>query len=94
MTIKMAYEVIILYHLHMPLYFTGTFTEYLPFTDPTGFIYVYENLLFSRKANHPSRLSRQSLPAQREQHSWEETEHPAQQAPGHPHALLSTHGYC
>ena len=27
----MAYEVIILYHLHMPLYFTGTFTEYLPF---------------------------------------------------------------
>ena len=24
----MAYEVIILYHLHMPLYFVGTFTEY------------------------------------------------------------------
>ena len=47
-----------------------------------------------RKANHPSRLSRQNLPVQREQHSWEETEHPAQQVPGHPHALLSTHGYC
>ena len=28
MTIKMAYEVIILGHLHMPLYFLGTFTEY------------------------------------------------------------------
>lgn len=25
---KMAYEVIILCHLHMPLYFPGTFTEY------------------------------------------------------------------
>ena len=24
----MAYEVIILYHLHMPWYFVGTFTEY------------------------------------------------------------------
>ena len=24
----MAYEVIILYHLHMPRYFVGTFTEY------------------------------------------------------------------
>ena len=24
----MAYEVIILGHLHMPLYFLGTFTEY------------------------------------------------------------------
>ena len=28
----MAYEVIILGHLHMPLYFLGTFTEY-PFLD-------------------------------------------------------------
>ena len=28
MTIKMAYEVIILGHLHMPLYFLETFTEY------------------------------------------------------------------
>lgn len=24
----MAYEVIMLYHLYMPLYFLGTFTEY------------------------------------------------------------------
>ncbi len=24
----MAYEVIVLCHLHMPLYFRGTFTEY------------------------------------------------------------------
>ena len=28
----MAYEVIILGHLHMPLYFLGTFTEY-PYMD-------------------------------------------------------------
>ena len=28
MTIKMAYEVIIFCHLHMPLYFIGAFTEY------------------------------------------------------------------
>ena len=27
----MAYEVIILGHLHMPLYFLGTFTEYPDF---------------------------------------------------------------
>ena len=30
----MAYEVIILGHLHMPLYFLGTFTEY-PILKPT-----------------------------------------------------------
>ena len=24
----MAYEVVMLYHLHMPSYFLGTFTEY------------------------------------------------------------------
>ena len=24
----MVYEVIMLYHFHMPLYFVGTFTEY------------------------------------------------------------------
>ena len=29
----MAYEVIILGHLHMPLYFLGTFTEY-PYLNP------------------------------------------------------------
>ena len=29
----MAYEVIVLCHLHMPLYFRGTFTEY-PFLLP------------------------------------------------------------
>lgn len=27
----MAYEVIMIYHLHMPLYFLGIFTEYLYF---------------------------------------------------------------
>lgn len=43
---KMAYEVIILYHLHMPLYFTGTFTEYLPFTDPTG-LFMFMRISYS-----------------------------------------------
>ena len=42
----MAYEVIILYHLHMPLYFTGTFTEYLPFTDPTG-LFMFMRISYS-----------------------------------------------
>ena len=65
-----------------------------PFHGSCRLIYVYGNPLSPRKANHPSRLSRQNLPVQREQHSWEETEHPVQQVPGHPHALLSTHGYC
>ena len=32
----MAYEVIILGHLHMPLYFLGTFTEY-PYLTPISF---------------------------------------------------------
>lgn len=27
-TSEMVYEVIMLYHFHMPLYFVGTFTEY------------------------------------------------------------------
>ena len=34
----MTYEVIILGHLHMPLYFIGTFTEY-PYTK-----YVLKNI--------------------------------------------------
>ena len=29
----MTYEVIILGHLHMPLYFIGTFTEYSQLTE-------------------------------------------------------------
>lgn len=36
MTIKMTYEVIILGHLHMPLYFIGTFTEYSYLDWSTG----------------------------------------------------------
>ena len=47
-----------------------------PFHGSCRLIYVYGNPLSPRKANHPSRLSRQNLPVQREQHSWEETEHP------------------
>ena len=37
----MAYEVIILGHLHMPLYFLGTFTEYPYFIF--CFIVYYRN---------------------------------------------------
>ena len=33
----MTYEVIILGHLHMPLYFIGTFTEYSFLLTPFGF---------------------------------------------------------
>ena len=33
----MAYEVIMLYHLHMPLYFLGTFTE-CPYLSAANFI--------------------------------------------------------
>jgi len=29
MTIRMAYEMVMPYHLHMPSYFLETFTEYL-----------------------------------------------------------------
>ena len=35
----MAYEVIILGHLHMPLYFLGTFTEY-----PSLFVVYIEHV--------------------------------------------------
>ena len=30
----MAYEVVMSYHLHMPSYFLGTFTEYPYINDP------------------------------------------------------------
>ncbi len=35
----MTYEVIILGHLHMPLYFIGTFTEYPSLSDLNTFIF-------------------------------------------------------
>jgi len=35
MAIRMAYEVVMSYHLHMPSYFLGTFTEY-PGLSTTG----------------------------------------------------------
>ena len=38
----MAYEVMILCHLHMPLYFLGTFTEY-----PYLYIYFYNIVVLS-----------------------------------------------
>ena len=43
----MAYEVIILGHLHMPLYFLGTFTEYpyngLNAACTSFFVYYFDN---------------------------------------------------
>ena len=39
----MAYEVIILGHLHMPLYFLGTFTEY-PYKEFRRYVSVYQDI--------------------------------------------------
>ena len=39
----MAYEVIILGHLHMPLYFLGTFTEYPLLKQFLYFTFAYRN---------------------------------------------------
>ena len=44
MTIKMTYEVIILGHLHMPLYFIGTFTEYPLIKGDSLILSIPENL--------------------------------------------------
>ena len=33
----MAYEVVMSYHLHMPSYFLGTFTEY-PYLHKSGYV--------------------------------------------------------
>ena len=41
----MAYEVILLGHLHMPLYFLGTFTEYPYEDDFLIAMYVKSDLL-------------------------------------------------
>ena len=41
MAIRMAYEVVMSYHLHMPSYFLGTFTEY-PYGDAIlEIVYAY-----------------------------------------------------
>ena len=46
----MAYEVIILCHLHMPLFFIGTFTEYLYLHDnPLRYKHKMEKIL---RASH------------------------------------------
>ena len=41
----MAYEVVMSYHLHMPSYFLGTFTEYpflgTDYADFTDFLYYF-----------------------------------------------------
>ena len=57
MTIKMAYEVIILGHLHMPLYFLGTFTEY-PFHRFSNLRPAYKQVSYLPKPlNHISLFS-------------------------------------
>ena len=50
----MAYEVIILGHLHMPLYFLGTFTEYPYLIDCYTDYYICALfvLLVSRSASY------------------------------------------
>ena len=41
----MAYEVVMSYHLHMPSYFLGTFTEY-PYPKKTNLSLSKTNLLY------------------------------------------------
>ena len=43
----MTYEVIILGHLHMPLYFIGTFTEYSQFATNKKESVLANSLIFS-----------------------------------------------
>ena len=45
----MAYEVVMSYHLHMPSYFLGTFTEY-PFIKK-GYLSQTANLFVNLKSN-------------------------------------------
>jgi len=42
----MAYEVVMSYHLHMPSYFLGTFTEY-PYAGCTDFFSLIHAALFT-----------------------------------------------
>ena len=43
----MTYEVIILGHLHMPLYFIGTFTEYSDIIPPLSVLFFQYPALVS-----------------------------------------------
>ena len=43
----MAYEVVMSYHLHMPSYFLGTFTEY-PYDNFSGTEYTNFTALINR----------------------------------------------
>ena len=47
----MAYEVIILGHLHMPLYFLGTFTEYPFFCFPCHKTTIFNFILQHQRTN-------------------------------------------
>ena len=40
MAIRMTYEVVMPYHLHMPSYFLGTFTEY-PFVEEAAGVELF-----------------------------------------------------
>jgi len=43
MTIRMAYEMVMPYHLHMPSYFLETFTEY-PKSKSTNFPFIQKGI--------------------------------------------------
>ena len=55
MAIRMAYEVVMSYHLHMPSYFLGTFTEYPYKTEKVVKFVLYH--LFPLYACHVSFLN-------------------------------------
>ena len=43
----MAYEVVMSYHLHMPSYFLGTFTEYPFLVYPKKLTFLFQKLIYS-----------------------------------------------
>ena len=60
----MAYEVVMSYHLHMPSYFLGTFTEY-PYNRRCVFLYPNhqkKNLSTSLKLAQISKPNNRNIP--------------------------------
>ena len=52
----MAYEVVMSYHLHMPSYFLGTFTEYPEQTLPP-FLFLYPINQSAIPSKHTSKVN-------------------------------------
>ena len=52
----MAYEVVMSYHLHMPSYFLGTFTEYPQINTPIEMIIFQWEYLFTPTPPIPSNM--------------------------------------